>query len=114
MFSKDFDFLSRKLTNCQKIFFFFFKKTLKVIDIPLFPQFPLLNFSLNFKLIVEMAMNYEVPQKFIDFSLDASELYYSEFNSDSEFLYYSIILSKVGINYKFIFLLCNLKLFFKF
>jgi hypothetical protein len=83
------------------------------MDIPLFPQFPLMNFGLNFELIVEMARYDEVPQKLIDFTLDASERYYTEFNTDSEILYYYILLLKAPKNFRYFCLLYLFFLFFK-
>lgn len=113
MFTYTFTCFQQDLTNFQKIIFFFLKKLFKFIDIPLFSHFPLFNFSLNFKLIVEMALNYNVPQKFIDFSLDASEMYYNEYNSNSELIYLFFILFKTKKEYKLIVLVCILFLFIK-
>jgi hypothetical protein len=107
------NFFLLHLTNSQKLFYYFILNSVKFVDVPLFPHFPLLNFSLNFKLIISMAINYNVPQKFIDFSLDASERYFSEFNSNSEIMYYSFIIFKTEKKNKLLIMLCLFFLFLK-
>lgn len=113
MFTKPFNFLNKKLTISQQILFSLLKWLLKFMDIPLFPQFPLMSFGLNFRFIVEMAWYDEVPQKLIDFTLDASERYYLEFNTDSEILYNYILLLKTPKKFRFFCLLCLFQQFFK-
>ena len=103
----------KDLTFVQKIFFLIFKFLLKFMDIPLFPHFPLMSYAINFNLIVKIALTLEDPQKFIDFTLDASELYYYDYNLNSEIFYYLIILKKTPKQYKNIILLCFYILFFK-
>lgn len=113
MFTFSLNFFEKNLTITQLILFNILKKLMRLMDIPLFPHFPLMNFGINFKIIIEMAFYSEVPQKFIDFSLDASEWYYDEYNYNSEILYYSILLYKSPKKYKYIFLFIFYILFFK-
>jgi hypothetical protein len=97
----------------QKFFFYLLVALVWVIHVPRFNNLALLNYANNFKYIVWLASFTPLPWKFIDFSLDACEMYYKEHTILSEISYYGLLLLKTPKKFKTICLISLLYIFWK-